>query len=235
MMTLALIALLFATDFAKTAADVENAWIANDAAVLRASIESLKTTYAADPKPRTAYVLGYAERRLSYLRETPKDEKETLLTDAVAKFEKVIEAEPKNAEAHALLASSLGTMIGLNPMLGMTLGKRSGMEMKQALTLEPNNPRVLLLAGVGTLMKPAEYGGGAEAAEPLLRRAASVFSQEPADRPWPNWGRFESHMFLGQLLDKIGKKDDARTEYEAAAAIAPRSPWARAILQSRTK
>jgi tetratricopeptide (TPR) repeat protein len=235
MHTLAFMLILFATDFSRTTASIEDAWIGGDHVALRAAIDSLKAAHAADPKPRTAYAIGYAERRLSYLIETPAAEKKVLLTDAVAQFEEVIKAEPKNAEAHALLASSLGSMIGLNPKLGMTLGRRSGDEMQNAIELEPNNPRVLLLAGVAAFYKPPEYGGGVEVAEPLLRRAASVFAQEPADRPWPNWGRFESHIFLGQLLEKLGKNADARTEFEAALALQPRSPWARAILQAHSK
>src|SRR5947208_11834248 len=105
---LLLAALFFAPDFTRVTADVETAWIANDARSLRTSIDALQAMYAADPKPRTASALGYAKRRLALLRETPADEKKTLLDDAIAKFEEAVKADPKSGEAHALLASTLG-------------------------------------------------------------------------------------------------------------------------------
>jgi tetratricopeptide (TPR) repeat protein len=232
---LALLFLFFTVDFSKNVAVMENAWMDGDRAALQSTIESFRTMQAAEPKARTAYALGYAEQRLAHTRGVPPDEQKTLLTDAAAQFEAVIKLEPKNGEAHALLASALGSLIGLEKMRGMTLGPRANEEMENALALEPNNPRVLLQAGLSAFHKPVEYGGGIDIAEPLLRRAVSIFAQEPSDRPWPNWGRFESHMFLGMLLDKAGKKESARSEYEAALAIAPQSPWARAILQTRSK
>lgn len=236
-----LLALLFvaaaarADDFSNAVASLEKGWLNDDAAAVRESLETLKAMHAAAPKARTAYAAGYAARRLAYMQGTPATDQNALLTEAKTRFEEVIALEPRNAEAHAMLASALGGMIGLDRRMAMELGPRSGQEMQKALALESNNPRVLLLAGISALHKPAEYGGGADVAEPLLRRAAQIFEQEPADRPWRNWGRFESHLWLGQILDKLGKKDDARTEYEKALALAPRSGWARAILQARNK
>jgi tetratricopeptide (TPR) repeat protein len=217
-------------DFSKAIASIEKAWMNDDGAALSESIQVLKTL---PPAPRVTYAIGYADRRLAYIRSVTKADRAAAMTEAVARFEEVVKSDPKNAEGHALLASCLGSMIGFEPGRAMELGPRAGMEMMQALMLGPNNPRVLLLAGQSTLFKPEEYGGGAEKAEPLLRQAASIFSQEPEDLPWPNWGRVEVHIWLGQLLDKIGKRDAARTEYETAAKIAPKAQWPRAMLQSR--
>jgi tetratricopeptide (TPR) repeat protein len=219
-----------ADDFSNAVASLESAWMNDDMAATRAAIESLKAMREARPA-KADYAIGYGERRLAFMRPAlTKNEQQSLIDDSVARFESVIKAEPQNAEAHALLASSLGILISFNRMAAMTLGPRSGQVMQKAQSLAPNNPRVLLLAGISAFKKPAEYGGGLEIAEPLLRRAASIFAQEPADRPWPNWGRFEAHIWLGQLLAKSGKRDAARTEYDAALAIAPRSQYVRAIL-----
>jgi tetratricopeptide (TPR) repeat protein len=219
-------------DFSKQVNALEKAWMRDDGAEIRASVDALQKL---PPGTRVTYAIGYAERRLAFLRTVPQPDRMAAMADAIARFEEVIKAEPANAEGHALLASSLGSMIGFDRKLAMDYGPRSGQEMEQALSLEPNNPRVLVLAGISAFMKPEEYGGGMEKAEPLLRRAASILAQQPDDRPWPNWGRFDAHMWLGQLLDKSGKHDDARTEYEAALAIAPQSQWARAILRTQAK
>lgn len=219
-------------DFSKQVKALEKAWMGDDAVEIRASIDALQKL---PPATRVTYAVGYAERRLAFLRTVPQPDRMAAMADAVAKFEEVVKAEPSNAEGHALLASSLGSMIGFDKKLAMDYGRRSGAEMEQALSLEPNNPRVLVLAGISAFMKPEEYGGGVEKAEPLLRRAASILAQQPEDQPWPNWGRFDAHMWLGQLLDKVGKHEDARTEYEAVLVIAPQSQWARAILRAQAK
>jgi tetratricopeptide (TPR) repeat protein len=227
---LALSAAARGDDFSPTIASMERAWMNDDGAALSESIQALKNL---PPSPRATYALGYAERRLAYIRAVAKADRAAAMADAVAQFEELVKSDPKNAEARALLASCLGSMIAFEPRRAMELGPRAGIEMQRALALGPNNPRVLLLAGLSALMKPEEYGGGAEKAEPLLRQAASVFSQEPEDLPWPNWGRVEAHIWLGQLLDKIGKHDAARTEYETAVRIAPHAQWPRAMLQAR--
>ncbi len=219
-------------DFSKQVNALERAWMSDDGAAIKASMDALQKL---PPGTRVTYAIGYAERRMAFLRTVPQADRMALMTDAIARFEAVIKAEPSNGEAHALLASCLGAMIGFDRMLAKDYGRRSGTEMDQALSLEPNNPRVLVLAGISAFLKPEEYGGGPEKAEPLLRRAASILAQEPEDRPWPNWGRFDAHMWLGQLLDKIGRHDDARTEYEAVLTIAPQSQWARAILHAQAK
>ena len=107
----------------------------------------------------------------------------------------------------------------------MELGPAAQEAVAAALRLQPDNPRVLLQAGSNTFHTPAEYGGGLDQAEALLRRWVSAFDREPADRPWPNWGRFDAHVWLGQVLAAKGDKAGARREYQAALAIQPQSGW----------
>jgi hypothetical protein len=90
-----------------------------------------------------------------------------------------------------------------------------------------------MMAGAGLFHTPEEYGGGAAAAEPLLRRSVQSFAAEPQQRPWPNWGRYDAHVWLGEVLEKIGRRDAARGEYEEALKLAPQSAYVRVILLPR--
>jgi Flp pilus assembly protein TadD len=136
---------------------------------------------------------------------------------------------PKSGEARALRASVLGQLIrfGGNKM---ELGPDARADRDEALQLEPNNPRVVLQAAITTFHTPAEYGGSAEKAEAGLRHAIALFEREPAGRPWPNWGRFDAHAWLGQVLAARGDKEGARSEYNLALAVWPASPWVKYVL-----
>lgn len=226
-LTLLVTASAFATDFSSSVAALEKAWMNDDTPAIRQSIDDLKTLPST---PRTQYTIAYAERRLIFIPGTKPEQQRELAQSAQKRLEAVLRDEPRNAEAHALLASTFGVQIALDRWRGMTLGPRSSEEMDKALSLEPNNPRILLLKGISTFKMPAEFGGGVEKAEPWLRRAQQVLAQEPADKPWPNWGRFESHVWLGQVLAKLGRRDAAKSEYEAALNIAPRSQYVKRIL-----
>lgn len=225
----------FSTAWLPAMTQLEAAVLAGDVAALRSSMAVLDamTTANAQERELLDYAEAYAAWRLLYQRGVEVEEKKTLIVSARSHLEAALKVNPKNAEAHALLSSVLGSEIGLAPVRAMVLGPQSSMERDTSLRLEPSNPRVLLLAGTNLFHTPEMYGGGAEKAEPLLRRALQAFAAEPAQRPWPNWGRFDAHIWLGQVLEKVNKRDAARAEYEEALKLAPQSGYVRAILLPR--
>jgi hypothetical protein len=74
------------------------------------------------------------------------------------------------------------------------------------------------------------FGGGMDKAEQLLRRSLERFAVEPRDKPWPNWGRFDAHVWLGRALLERGDRAGARAEYDKAREVAPNSGWLRYVL-----
>ena len=74
------------------------------------------------------------------------------------------------------------------------------------------------------------FGGSEKDAEDLLRKAIARFGTEPENKPFPNWGRFDAHAWLGQVLAKRGDKQGARAEYARALEIAPQSGWVKYVL-----
>src|SRR5262249_2295578 len=127
-----------------------------------------------------------------------KDRKlaEKLGDDAIAHVGKSLAADPKDAEALAILGGLQGLMTGVRPADMMTLGPQSGANLARAAALAPANPRVALLQGIGDLHKPAQFGGGPEVALPDFRRAQDLYAKESvADTTAPDWGRDDAFLW----------------------------------------
>ena len=172
---------------------------------------------------------AYAAWRLSVLPGVPPTETLAQLKGAEKNLRELLKANPKSGEAHALLASVLGLLIraGGNKM---ALGPEAQDMREASLKLDPNNPRVVVQAAIALFRTPAEYGGGADKAEAGLRQALALFEREPAGRPWPNWGRFDAHAWLGQVLAARGDKAGARAEYDLALGVWPQSGRVKHVL-----
>src|SRR5262249_44307116 len=201
---------------------------ASDTAMLRAAVvdaHKLADITGLDRERQLAlYGAAYAAWRLAFLPGVDEAESRSLLERADKDLRDVIRMDPKSAEARALLASVCGYRIRAGGS-AMELGPEAQELLEAAVRLEPNNPRVLLEHGINTFHVPAEYGGSAEKAEALLRQSLAMFEREPVGRPWPNWGRFDAHVWLGQVLVARGDKQGARAEYDQALKIIPNSGY----------
>jgi tetratricopeptide (TPR) repeat protein len=149
-----------------------------------------------------------------------------LLEQAKSALEASAERAP-TAETHALLASVYGLMISENPSLGPSLGQRIDGLQADALALDPENPRVWLLKGIGEFFTPEAYGGGVEPALAALERSARAFETDAPVPPRPRWGRADVHLWLGQVHQAKGDADEARRHYERALELEPSNAWVR--------
>ena len=220
-------------DWSQTAARLEKAAMAgatNDLRSIRADLVRRAAAKGAD-EMLMRYAVAYASYRTVNLPDVPDRERKDLLDDAVAQLQQVVKRNPKDAEAYALLGSVYGLQIAESPVVrGMTLGPRASSALDRAGDIDSSNPRVLLAQGVSAFHTPAMFGGGTDKAERLLRRSLERFAAEPADKPWPNWGRFDAHVWLGQALLRKGDRAAARAEYDRARVLAPDSGWLRYVL-----
>ena len=176
------------------------------------------------------HAIAYVGYRLANLGDVPEQEQADLVDDAVERLEAVVNDGPEHTEAHALLGSLYGLQIGRDASRGVVLGVRASRAFDRAEAEAPDNPRVALLQGISAFHKPARFGGGIDRAERLLRRSLDLFSREPLDKPWPNWGRFDAHVWLGQTLARQNDPSGARAEYDAALSLAPDSGWVKFVL-----
>jgi tetratricopeptide (TPR) repeat protein len=129
------------------------------------------------------------------------------------------------AETHALLAMTMGRMIGLDQIYSPTLGPQIPKQMNAAIAMGPNNPRVWLLRGIQSFYTKPEYGGGDSAAEAQLKKAIELFATDSPVPPAPSWGKAEAYVWLGQVLQKENRIAEARAAYNNALSVQPDYPW----------
>jgi tetratricopeptide (TPR) repeat protein len=181
------------------------------------------------------YDWAYLNWRISQpLRDVDDKRRKRLLKEAQKQLDLLIEAEPENAEAHALRGTVIGDRIegGLS---GALLGPKAGSSHDEAHELAPDNPRVALLRGVGFYNTPKTFGGGQEAAFEELERAVELFEGQPEDQPWPSWGRVDSLAWLGRAMADRGETAEARALYERALELQPRNAWVRELLMKASE
>jgi tetratricopeptide (TPR) repeat protein len=195
----------------------------------RALVERALTAFAGDPLLQHYYAYAlYREANLLVGRERNEKEYRALLEQADSVLE---QSASKLAlpETYALHSSVLGQLIN-NPLRGMTLGPRSSSAMDRAVELGPRNPRVWMLRGVNAMFTPAMFGGGIEKAEGYLRKAITLFTDDKPTPPFPAWGHAEAYAWLGQVLRKQKRIDEARLAYGKALQIEPDFGWVRNVL-----
>lgn len=128
----------------------------------------------------------------------------------------VLDQEPKNVQANAILSGVLGLRIARKPMKGMTLGSKSARHAKRALDYGPDNPVALFFFGSRLLYTPKMWGGDPERAVELLQRAVDLGSGSAND-----WTYLNALALLGQAQAKTEQSAAARTTYKRALALQP--------------
>jgi tetratricopeptide (TPR) repeat protein len=226
-------------DFTALTARLEKAALNDDPqGVKEERTAALRLLAAAPTSPRAPmlrYTIAYAGWRLAFSPWLQAAEQNAMLADAETQLNRAIKMDASFAEAYGLLSSVYGTEIAKNSDLGMTLGPSAGEMLGRAMSMDANNPRFLMMQGASLFNMPVEYGGDPKQAEALFRRALEMFDRQPADKAWPNWGRFDMHAWLGQALARRGDTEGARAEYKAALEIAPGSNWVRNGLMGQLK
>jgi tetratricopeptide (TPR) repeat protein len=206
---------------------LEKAAVNSDVAELKAVRTACQRLVPAPPAGVTAakarYCVGYADYRLSTHAAIAPAERQGFAKEAETELREASKADPKFADAFALLSAV------------MPAGPEAAEEMTHAIALDPDNPRVLLIRGAALLRRPDTYGGDPKRAEALLRKAGELLDAQPANAPWPNWGRFDVHILLGQALAKRGDAAGAKAEYTKALKIAPQSSYLKDLLSAKPR
>ena len=195
----------------------------------RAELERLAT---AEPKSAALhYWVAYADWRIAARLTDKKPQATRYVKDGLEHARKAFALNPHDAESLALESSLLGISLQIEPANMMTIGPQIETEMRRALEMAPENPRVLLLDAIGTLHKPAFVGGGADKALPKFQKAQERFAAEDtADSTAAHWGRFESYAWAGRSALKLGDRDAARGYYQRALDLQPDNGWVKGVL-----
>ena len=194
----------------------------------RATFEAMS-----DAEPKVAalhYWVAYADwRAVPLLERSEREKAERYVKDGLDHCERALALEPGNAEVLALKGSLQGLAIGFDPKSMMTLGVQGMMNLHRAAELQPLNPRIRLLGAINLLHKPAEFGGGAAAADSGFRQAIELFlkSPVPTDSTAPEWGRDDAYLWAGRCAARLHDWPRARDQFREALRVNPSNVWVR--------
>jgi hypothetical protein len=64
-----------------------------------------------------------------------------------------------------------------------------------------------------------------------VRRAITLFESDRPAPPAPAWGRAEAFVWLGQILERKGKPEEARAAYARAIAVESDFAWPKRLTE----
>lgn len=164
-------------------------------------VSQLERIAVAEPKEWLPnYWAAYGLINLNYA-ETDADKKDIIL-DKAEKFLGIAEKmQANNDEIEVLKAYLASARMSVAPQdRWQKYGGIVGKALKMATTINPENPRALLLAAQGVFYTPEAYGGGKKKSEPIFQDAINKFAKfKPATSIAPSWGERVAKYLLSQI------------------------------------
>ncbi len=81
----------------------------------------------------------------------------------------------------------------------MTYGPEISQNIEKSKSLDPTNPRPVLIEAQNKFYTPEQFGGGKDAAKPLFDKAKQLSDNfKPESEISPNWGKNSLQYFLSQ-------------------------------------
>ena len=109
------------------------------------------------------------------------------------------EAIEKNAEICSIKNMAATQQMMVDPQSRwMTYGQESGKAIQEGLQLDPNNPRLYYLQGMGIFGTPPAFGGGKEKAKPIFEKALELYKAEKVKPLYPHWGQEQTEQMIAQ-------------------------------------
>ncbi len=148
------------------------------------------------------YYASFAYIMISF-QEPENSKKDTYLDQAQKYLDQAFVIDPTESELFMLQGFLYPARINIDPMTrGMVYMSKMNEALDQALTLNPDNPRVYYLRATITSHMPEAYGGGAAKALPLFLMADEKFKTfRPKTILSPNWGKEMNEAELKKLQE----------------------------------
>jgi tetratricopeptide (TPR) repeat protein len=178
------------------------------------------------------YYLAYTDYRLAiyYMQNKNISQFKSYNKSATNELKSLLDKDENNAEVISLLASVYGIQISVDPGLGPTLGSQNVALTSQALGIAPNNPRVLLQAGISKLNTPEFYGGSKTKALEYYKKSVKVFETSGGGITNIEWGYLDALAWLGKTYTQLKEYSSAVDVYNKALEVAPEYAWVKKIL-----
>jgi hypothetical protein len=221
------------------AARIQFDYYARDARALSQDVQALSKLQFEEALGRVwHYYIGYGEWKLAdVLSSQDRSAARDAVERCVEETEKAIAAVPKrggSARPDAMHAELYGIQAACAALpvdrIGLLSGYRAGKAIETAKSLQPANPRVLLIDATLIALK-AKTLAEQSAAERLMTAAVTAFEKQlPHSSNVPDWGHAEALARLGALQLERGNKTAARNSVERALVLAGDYVWARELL-----
>lgn len=145
-----------------------------------------------------------------------------LLDRCIEQGKKAVRLDRTFADALALVGACHGLAASRQPLSAIIAGNFSARELKKAVSMAPENPRVLLLHGI-TLLRRFDDPARLELARSQLLAAVDAYESfsDLYRAGAPNWGEEQAHFWLANVAARLGDKLAARDHLEQALLIAP--------------
>lgn len=178
------------------------------------------------------YFLAYTDYRLAVYHMKKKDNLQfkNYVESATEKLKSLLEENENNAELVSLLGTVYGIQVSRDPSLGPSLGSQNVALTSQAFGIDPNNPRVLLQAGISKLNTPEFFGGSKTKALAYFKKSIELFESGKKDEDYIEWGYFDALAWLGITYTQLEEYSTAVEVYNKALGIEPDYSWIKNVL-----
>lgn len=197
------------------------ATITKDAQVLETFDTALAQSYANSNHNLVQYWRAYLHYYLAifYLQNNNSQKSESAIDKGIELISKM---KGKNSEDYALLSLMQGFSIQFKGMKAMFIGPESKRNAKKAIELDEKNLRAYFVYASNDFYTPAQYGGGKEAEEYILK-AVVMPSQATRNDYLPSWGKEEAYEMLVKLYLQKENWEAAKKYWQEAHQAFPNS------------
>jgi tetratricopeptide (TPR) repeat protein len=134
--------------------------------------------------------------------------------------ERLVQLQPKVAEAHRLLGTLCGQIIPANVLAGLKYGKCAMEEVNRAIELDPKSSDAWMSHAVGNYYLPPAFGGSLETALADIEKALQLDAKSA-----------DAWFWKGLILRKLNRNAEARQALEKSLALNPARVWTRQQLE----
>lgn len=197
---------------------VELAYQAGDVAGIE-QVRSGLLAAATDPvqAEQAAYYAAFARLRQGLAAEDRPGEARLYIDDCIAELKVLVDRQPDNAEARAMLGSCYGISTQYHKLSIPTRGMEALRHMAVARDLAPGNPWVMLQDGLADFETPRIFGGDRQLGIRKLEKASAMFAAAAASGSRPaTWAAAETWQQLGRMYEATGRDEEARTALDKA-------------------
>ncbi|MGH2574274.1 MAG: tetratricopeptide repeat protein [Ignavibacteria bacterium] len=172
------------------------------------------------------YYLAHVDLELSYsaMQKKDNDGLKKYTQSCLELLDKSTDSKDDFAEAYILkMSANSNRFIYEFDKMNDIIAKLAEAE-DMAKKLDPDNPRYHLVKGTNTYYTPEQFGGGPDAALPLLEKSFDLFkTYKPKDETYPDWGNDIAAGMIALCFIQKDKMDEAKKWIDKGLEINPES------------